>query len=88
MLLCDYLEPGRLVDWVIHRPGYDMAFLMGRELSRANNTQYIDCLRELLTAALLQTEAGFVPDWDYFTHFLAGILDGDGHKVVKSWLPE
>ena len=82
------MEADHLVDWIIHRPGYDMAFLMGRELSRANNTQFMDCLRELLTAALLDVEAGSVPDWDYFTHFLTGILDGAGHRVVKSWVPE
>ena len=82
MLLSQFLEPGGLAEWIRDGQGYDRAFLMGRELSHAQNTQFIICLRELLTEALLQVEAGNVPDWGHFTHFLAGILDGGGHRVV------
>ena len=88
MMLSLYLTPNNLADWLMHRPDYDMAFLMGRELSRVQDTQFMDCLAELLTSALLQVEDGNVPDWGNVTHFLAGILDGNGHRIVKTWLPE
>ena len=83
MLLCQCLECDDLARWIGDGDDYDRAFLMGRELSRAQDTEYMDCLCELLRSAL-RLEDGLVPDLGNVTHFLAGILDGNGHRIVGS----
>ena len=85
MLLSEYLEPGRVVDWIRDQGEYDIGFLMGRELSQAQNTQHMDCLQELLSIPLQQMVSdGGLPDWGEFAHLLAGVVDGDGHRIVVS----
>ena len=85
MLSSDFLEPDCLVCWIKEQADDDMGFLMGRELSRAQNPHFMDCLQELLATPLLHLKmTGSVPDWGEFAHFLTGIVSGDGQRIVMS----
>ena len=90
MLMLGHLEPDSLASWIRDHPAYfHRAFLMGREMSCAQDAHYIDCLQALLSAALQEVQQhSHVPDFGYVLYFMAGILDGDGHRIVRSWQPE